>query len=202
MNSVIVVTDRVMLDQQLQNTIYQFEHKQGVVQKIDEDPRSWRRPWPRACRSSLPPCRNFPLDEKIGDLPKRKMAVIVDEAHSSQSGETATELKGVLAPWCREEAAKYTRRGPARLRGGDPHDHREARQAAQHQLSSPSPPRPNSRRWRSSAGGEPTANLEPFHLYSMRQAIEEGFILDVLQNYTTYKTYYRLVKSIEDDPQV
>ncbi len=136
--------------------------------------------------------------------PTRKYAVIVDEAHSSQGGETATELKGVLAA----RGYSRTRRQRKRLRRACPTTRKKS-----------------SRPW-PSAGRQPNISFfaftatpkyktlevfgrpgpdgkpEPFHLYSMRQAIEEGFILDVLQNYTTYKTYYRLVKAIEDDPKV
>ncbi len=85
-----------MLDQQLQDTIYQFEHKQGVVQKIDEDSTQLAE----ALKSGVPiiitTLQKFPfVTEKVGELPDRRYAVIVDEAHSSQSGEAAAELKGV-----------------------------------------------------------------------------------------------------------
>ena len=105
-DSVIVVTDRVVLDQQLQNTIYQFEHKQGVVQKIDVNSTQLAEALAKGVPIVITTLQKFPfVTEKIGDLPKRKYAVIVDEAHSSQGGETATELKGVLA------AAVHARRG-------------------------------------------------------------------------------------------
>ena len=93
-----MVTDRVVLDQQLQNTIYQFEHKQGVVQKIDVSSTQLAEALAKGVPIVITTLQKFPfVTEKIGDLPKRKYAVIVDEAHSSQGGETATELKGVLA---------------------------------------------------------------------------------------------------------
>jgi type I restriction enzyme R subunit len=106
-DSVIVVTDRIVLDQQLQNTIYQFEHKQGVVQKIDIDSAQLAE----ALSSSVPiiitTLQKFPfVTDKIGDLPMRKYAVIIDEAHSSQSGETSTGLKSVLAGTIIKEEAK------------------------------------------------------------------------------------------------
>src|SRR5262249_50839723 len=96
-DSVVVVTDRRVLDQQLQNTIYQFEHKSGVVQKIDEDSTQLAE----ALKSGVPiiitTLQKFPfVTEKVGALPARRYAVIVDEAHSSQSGESAAEMKGVL----------------------------------------------------------------------------------------------------------
>ena len=87
-----------VLDQQLQNTIYQFEHKQGVVQKIDVNSTQLAEALAKGVPIIITTLQKFPfVTEKIGDLPKRKYAVIVDEAHSSQGGETATELKGVLA---------------------------------------------------------------------------------------------------------
>ena len=148
--------------------------------------------------------QKFPfVTEKIGDLPKRKYAVIVDEAHSSQGGETATELKGVLAAAAiEEEAANYAAEESLpdyeeeilktmAKRGRQPNISFFAFTATPKYKTLEVFGRPG-------ADGKP----EPFHLYSMRQAIEEGFILDVLQNYTTYKTYYRLIKSIEDDPEV
>ena len=105
-DSVIVVTDRIVLDQQLQNTIYQFEHKRGVVNKIDRDSSQLAE----ALSSSVPiiitTLQKFPfVTEKIGELPKHTYAVIIDEAHSS-GRESAAEMKGVLASAAlREQAA-------------------------------------------------------------------------------------------------
>ena len=203
-DSVIVVTDRLVLDQQLQNTIYQFEHKQGVVQKIDVDSNQLANALATNTPIVITTLQKFPfVTEKIGDLPKRKYAVIIDEAHSSQGGESATELKGVLAGAAivDELKAKY---GEQELEGYQENILRTmAKRGKQPNISffafTATP------KYRTlevfgqiGADGKPS----PFHLYSMRQAIEEGFILDVLKHYTTYKTYYRLVKSIEDDPKV
>jgi len=205
-DSVIVVTDRVVLDQQLQNTIYQFEHKQGVVEKIDQSSKSSQLA--HALESTTPiiivTLQTFPfLTEKIGDLPLRRYAVIIDEAHSSQGGETATELKGILAAAAiREEAAKRA------VEESLP-DYQEeilrtmAKRGKQPNISFfafTATPKYKTMEVFGRAG--PDGKPQAFHLYSMRQAIEEGFILDVLKNYTSYKTYYRLIKSIEDDPKV
>ena len=106
-DSVIVITDRIVLDQQLQNTIYQFEHKQGVVQKIDESSSQLAQALVAGVPIVVTTLQKFPfVTEKIGDLPAQKYAVIIDEAHSSQSGESATELKGVLAGVAIKEQAK------------------------------------------------------------------------------------------------
>ena len=208
-DSVVVITDRVVLDRQLQNTIYQFDHRQGVVQKIDEDSRQLAEALESGVPIIITTLQKFPfvtgqlmkLAEERGEgnsyLPTRKYAVIIDEAHSSQSGETATELKSVL--------------GGAELL-------RKAREAAQEEGEEEL-----ERLFRAMAkrGRQPNMSFfaftatpkhktlaifgrdkEPFHRYTMRQAIEEGFIEDVLKNYVTYKTYYKLIKKAEDDPNV
>jgi type I site-specific restriction-modification system R (restriction) subunit len=108
-DSVLVITDRMVVDRQLQNTIYQFDHRQGVVQKIDEDSHQLAEALEAGVPIIITTLQKFPfvsgqlmkLAEERGEgakshLPMRKYAVIIDEAHSSQSGETATELKGVL----------------------------------------------------------------------------------------------------------
>ena len=213
-DSIIVVTDRVVLDQQLQNTIYQFEHKQGVVQKIDINSIQLAEALGSGVPVVITTLQKFPfVTEKMGDLPMRRYAVVVDEAHSSQGGETATELKGVLAG----AAIKEEARAKAEEEGLPDYEEEILKTMAKrgHQpnisffaftatpkyktlevFGIPGAGLPAAAA--AQAGGKP----QPFHLYSMRQAIDEGFILDVLQNYTTYKTYYRLIKSIEDDPQV
>ncbi len=209
-DSVVVITDRVVLDRQLQNTIYQFDHRQGVVQKIDEDSRQLAEALEAGVPIIITTLQKFPfvsgqpakLSEERGEgskshLPTRKYAVIIDEAHSSQSGETASELKGVL--------------GGAELR-------RKAQEMAEEEGEVEL-----ERLFRSMAkrGHQPNMSFfaftatpkhktlaifgrggEPFHRYTMRQAIEEGFIEDVLKSYVTYKTYYKLIKKAEDDPNV
>lgn len=209
-DSVIVVTDRVVLDQQLQDTIYQFEHKHGVVQKIDENSAQLAE----AIRTGVPiiitTLQKFPfVTEKVAGLPDRRYAVIVDEAHSSQSGETATELKGVLAAdHIRQEARKQAEAQGIKEgeEGADAEEEilrtmlKRGRQPNISFFAFTATPKYKTLEvfGRMGTDGRPA----PFHLYSMRQAIEEGFILDVLRNYTTYKTYFGLIKSIEDDPNV
>jgi type I restriction enzyme R subunit len=203
-DSIIVVTDRVVLDQQLQNTIYQFEHKQGVVQKIEINSTQLAEALNSGVPIIITTLQKFPfVTEKIGDLPMRRYAVIVDEAHSSQGGEAATELKGVLAG----AAIKEEARAKAEEEGLPDYEEEILKTMAKrgHQpnisfFAFTATPKYKTLEvfGTSDADGNPL----PFHLYSMRQAIEEGFIRDVLKNYITYKTYYRLIKSIEDDPRV
>jgi len=203
-DSIIVVTDRVVLDQQLQNTIYQFEHKQGVVQKIDINATQLAEALGSGVPVVITTLQKFPfVTEKIGDLPMHRYAVIVDEAHSSQGGEKATELKGVLAGAAIKEEAK----AKAEEEGLPDYEEEILKTMVKrgHQpnisfFAFTATPKYKTLEvfGRPGADGKP----QPFHLYSMRQAIEEGFILDVLLNYTNYNTYYRLIKSIEDDPKV
>lgn len=203
-SSVVVITDRIVLDQQLQNTIYQFEHKSGVVEKIDKDSTQLANALANSTPIIITTLQKFPfVTEKVGTLPTKDYAVIIDEAHSSQGGETAVEMKSVLAG---EEAEQQAKEQAAEE--GIP-DHEEeilktmAKRGKQPNISffafTATPKYKTLEVFgRPGTDGKPV----PFHLYSMRQAIEEGFILDVLQNYTTYKIYYRLIKSIEDDPDV
>ena len=213
-DSVVVVTDRRVLDQQLQDTIYQFEHRQGVVQRIDEDSHQLAVALENAVPIIITTLQKFPfLDKQLrrmaekrkeadslsarGLLPTRKVAVIVDEAHSSQSGETATELKGALAG----EALQAEARRRAEEEGQPDYEElfrRMAQRAQQNNLSFFAFTATPKHKTLKAFGRDG----EPFHRYSMRQAIEEGFIMDVLKSYTTYKAYFKLLKSSADDPNV
>jgi type I restriction enzyme R subunit len=203
-DSVIVITDRLVLDQQLQNTIYQFEHKQGVVQKIDIDSSQLAQALSTGVPIVVTTLQKFPfVTEKIGDIRARKYAVIIDEAHSSQGGESAVELKGVLAG----SAIKEEARKKAEEEGLPDYEEeilrtmaRRGRQPNISFFAFTATPKYKTLEVFGQPG--PDGKPRPFHLYSMRQAIEEAFILDVLRYYTTYKTYYRLIKSVEDDPKV
>jgi type I restriction enzyme R subunit len=209
-DSVVVITDRVVLDRQLQNTIYQFDHRQGVVQKIDEDSRQLAEALESGVPIIITTLQKFPfvsaqltkLAEERGEgsnsyLPTRKYAVIIDEAHSSQSGETATELKGVLGgSELRQKAREMAEEE------GDVNLERlfrsMAKRGRQQHISFFAFTATPKHKTLAIFG----RNGEPFHRYTMRQAIEEGFIMNVLANYVTYKTYYRLIKKAEEDPNV
>ena len=205
-DSVIVITDRIVLDRQLQDTIYQFEHKQGVVEKIDEHRKSTQLAI--ALESGTPivivTIQTFPfVTEKLSDLPDRRYAVIVDEAHSSQSGESATELKGVLAANSIKEKAKEQAEAQGLVDTEEEILKTMLKRGRQPNISFfafTATPKYKTLEVFGTKG--PDGKPLPFHLYSMRQAIDEGFILDVLKHYTTYKSYFGLIKSIEDDPEV
>jgi type I restriction enzyme R subunit len=204
-DSVIIVTDRKVLDQQLQNTIYQFEHKTGVVQKIDKDSSQLAAALDSCAHIIITTLQKFPfVVDKVGELPDRRYAVIIDEAHSSQGGEASKKLKEVLAAKSLEEAEKED------FSDYDAED--EIREMVEKSCAARGQQKnisffaftatPKYKTLavfgQEGADGKP----RPFHLYSMRQAIEEGFILDVLENYTTYELYFKLSKAIEDDPQL
>lgn len=203
-DSVIVITDRKVLDSQLQNTIYQFEHKDGVVQKIDKDSTQLANAITAGSHIIITTLQKFPfILDKIGEIPARKYAVIIDEAHSSQGGEATKKMKEVLSAKSLEDAERdeaYTG-----LEEDAEDEIRKSMQARGKQsnlsfFAFTATPKPKTVEVFGTIGknGKP----EPFHLYSMKQAIEEGFILDVLKSYTTYKTYFKLSKQIEDDPKV
>jgi type I restriction enzyme, R subunit len=218
---VVVITDRRVLDQQLQDAIYQIEHAQGVVKAIDEDSKQLAAAMIDGTKIVITTLQKFPFvmrgllaaagaatQDKATDeqkqqakqweaaIAKRKYAVVVDEAHSSQAGETRRELKAILGTAAVDNEE------------GDPdwEDQLNLVMASRGQ-------RPNLSFFAFTATPKgktlelfgrlgPSGKPEAFHLYSMRQAIEEGFILDVLTNYTTYATYYRLLKAAVDDPSL
>jgi type I restriction enzyme R subunit len=203
-DSVIVITDRKVLDSQLQNTIYQFEHKDGVVQKIDKDSQQLADSLTAGSNIIITTLQKFPfILEKIGEIPARKYAVIIDEAHSSQGGESTKKLKEVLSLKSLEQAEKDEAYTGLEEDAEDEIRKSMLARGKQDNLSFfgfTATPKAKTIEVFGTKGsnGKP----EPFHLYSMKQAIEEGFILDVLKNYTTYKTYFKLSKEIEDDPKV
>ncbi len=213
-DSVIVVTDRRVLDQQLQNTIYQFEHKQGVVQKIDKDSKQLADAISNGTNIIITTLQKFPyVIDKIGEIPDRKYAVIIDEAHSSQGGEASKKMKEVLGVVEDENVVKEPY--PAYGEGDDDESILgqdivnsciEKSAQARGQQTNVSffafTATPKYKTLQVFGAKDEEGNPKPYHLYSMRQAIEEGFILDVLKNYTTYELYFKLTKAIEDDPQL
>jgi type I restriction enzyme R subunit len=203
-DSVIVITDRKVLDRQLQDTIYQFEHAQGVVQRIDDNSAQLGDALAAGAKIIITTLQKFSFVlDRVKELPKRRYALIVDEAHSSQTGESASNLRRVLTVANLEDAEKED--APAAEADEVEEEILRTIQARgpQKDLSyfafTATPKHKTLEMFGTpGAGGKPL----PFHLYSMRQAIEEGFILDVLKNYTTYATYYRLAKAVADDPEV
>ncbi|MBT2132195.1 type I restriction endonuclease subunit R [Aliiroseovarius lamellibrachiae] len=191
-DTAIIVTDRLVLDRQLQNTIGGFAQTDGVVKKIEGTSRDLKDAILKGARIIITTIQKFGTEHlaTISGQSGKNFAVIIDEAHSSQSGKAAQAMTDALTRSATSSddiedmvLAFQKARGP------------------QKNISffafTATPRNVTLERFgRTGTDGNPN----PFHLYSMRQAIEEGFILDVLQNYMTYQAYYQLEKAIEDDP--
>lgn len=196
-DTAIVVTDRVVLDRQLQGTVAQFEQTPGIVKKIDGTSRQLKAAIEGKAKIVITTIQKFSTDHLrvISGQGDRRFAVLIDEAHGSQSGKSAQALSDALSresdgtengEEIEELIAEYQRqRGP---------------QTNISYFAFTATPRNVTLERFGTPGADGLPH--PFHLYSMRQAIEEGFILDVLQNYMTYKAYYALEKTIEDDPEL
>jgi type I restriction enzyme, R subunit len=227
---VVVITDRRVLDQQLQDAIYQIEHAQGVVKAIDQDSKQLAGALVDGTKIVITTLQKFPFvlrgllaaagaesqdkatpeerrkaKEWEDEIARRRYAVIVDEAHSSQSGDSAKELKAILGA------------GMMSAPIGDGGDEEKAEPDWEDRLNEVMQSRgrqgnlsffaftatPKGKTLELFGRKKTTSGLpEAHHLYSMRQAIEEGFICDVVRNYTTYKVYYNVAKQIEDDPTI
>jgi type I restriction enzyme R subunit len=212
-DSVLVLTDRTVLDSQLQDTIYQFEHQEGVVGRINrdegdgskssqlEEALSKRQPIIIVTIQTFGALVN--IIENSATLKERKYAIIADEAHSSQTGSTARKMKSVLSSAQSNDEEEITAEDMLQ----QVLESRKTNPNLSYYAFTATPksktlemfgrlPKPDEK---PSKDNKP----EAFHVYSMRQAIEEGFILDVLQNYTTYNTAYKLAqKQAEADKEV
>lgn len=204
--SVIIVTDRRVLDSQLQNTVYQFDHVEGVVQKIDKNAAQLRDAINDGVGIIITTLQKFPVIYKEVRSGNKRFAIIVDEAHSSQTGDAARKLKRALADTDKvleEYAAEEAAAEAARKDDEDKLLDELAAQGTQENLSFFAfTATPKDKTLQMFGRRDANGKYHPFHIYSMRQAIEEHFILDVLQNYMTYRMYYKIAKSIPDDPEL
>ena len=210
-DKVVVITDRVILDRQLQDTIYQFEHARGVVVKIDHDSSQLAEALSgEQARIIITTLQKFPfVIDKIGAVPARNYAVVVDEAHSSQTGEAAKDLRLALGVGEEQELTTAEAEDAGLLSVAiDPVEEALARSVGARSGRQPNlsyfafTATPKGRTLEMFGHLNPNTHVhEPFHLYSMRQAIEEGFIMDVLANYTTYQTFWKIEKATEEDPE-
>ena len=206
-DKVVVITDRVLLDRQLQETVSQFGERLGTVARIDQDSKQLADALKgEQFRIIITTLQKFPfILDKVGELGRRRFAVIVDEAHSSQTGEAAKELRAVLGSASAEAELEAAERSESREAPADPQDALAASVAARGRQPNMSffafTATPKARTLELFGRRDADGNFAPFHLYSMRQAIEEGFILDVLANYTTYAVYWKVGKAVEDDPE-
>ena len=191
-DSVIVVTDRRLLDKQLRENIRNFSEVKNIVaaayssKELKENLESGKK-------INITTIQKFPfIVDGIADLSDKRFAVIIDEAHSSQSGSAADNLNRAMGHNANEEEET------------DPQDKileamrsRKMRDNASYLAFTATPKNNTLEKF---GVRQEDGKYKPFHLYSMKQAIEEGFILDVLANYTTYRSYYEIEKSIEENP--
>ena len=216
---VVVITDRRVLDKQLQDAIYQIEHAQGVVKAIDEDSKQLAQALVDGTKIVITTLQKFPFvmggllsiagaspdeptlqgqtqaQEWRQKIAQHRYAVIVDEAHSSQTGDSARQMKAVLGERSQAVSEDLTDwedglNAVVEARGQQPNLSFFAFTAT-----------PKGKTIELFGREDSRSTPEAFHVYSMRQAIEEGFILDVLRNYTDYDTYYKIAKQAADDPK-
>lgn len=207
-SSVIVVTDRTVLDAQLQETISEFDHTLGSVETIGEDKNSkdLRDAINNGARIIVTTLQKFPvIYQEVDSVAGRNFAIIVDEAHSSQTGSSAMKLKAALADT--EEALREY----AEIEGKAEDEIDKNDKLVQEMLIHGK--HPNLSFFAFTATPKPQTlemfgdqwsdgSFHPYHIYSMRQAIEEGFILDVLQNYMTYDTCFKIAKNTSENPEL
>ena len=207
-DKVVVITDRVVLDRQLQDTIFQFDHKPGVVAKIDKNSAQLAEALAGGgAQVIITTVQKFPVVLRSGaELKAGRYAVVIDEAHSSQTGESAKDLKQVLAASAEEQLEAAAAQDAAAGVGEDAQDELAAAVAARGRQDNLSffafTATPKARTLELFGTPDEDGNYAPFHLYSMKQAIEEGFILDVLKGYTTYGTYWKIASAAAQDPDV
>ena len=201
-DSIVVITDRRVLDRQLQGTVRQFQQTLGVVATIEGTSQELKEALEQGKTIVVTTLQKFPvIANAVTTLPGKRFAVIVDEAHSSQSGESTRSVHKVLAAGSLDEAEREDAADAA----DDLEDRIVAELRARGQIPNVSTfaftATPKGKTLELFGTRRPDGSYVPFSLYSMRQAIEEGFILDVLANYTTYRTYWSLLKKIEADPR-
>lgn len=207
-DSVIVVTDRTVLDKQLRDEIIQFSPKQGIVAAITGEGGSKTSQLREAIsnRKKVIICtvQTFPhLLDEMQDLGSLKFGIIIDEAHSSQSGETSAKMNAVLADKNEDEEDEDEPTLEDKI-----NELIEARKMIKNGSYFAFTATPKNKTLETFGvprkyikDGEEKTAFDAFHLYSMKQAIEEEFILDVLQNYTTYNSFYKLIKAVEENPE-
>ena len=191
-DSVIVVTDRRLLDKQLRDNIKEFSEVKNIIAPAykSSDLKSALENGKRIIITTI---QKFPfIIEGIADMSNKQFAVIVDEAHSSQSGSSADKLNEAIGNKGEDtDAVDYQDKILEAMK---------ARKMTKNASYFAFTATPKNNTLEKFGVKQEDGSFKPFHLYSMKQAIEEGFILDVLANYTTYKSYYEIEKSIEDNP--
>lgn len=198
---VIVVSDRKVIDKQLQEQVQAIEKVKGIVEKIDKNSNQLKEAIKSGTNIIVTTIQKFPfIIDEMEEFEDRKYAIIIDEAHSSQTGSNAKKMKQVLSTNSLEEAETF--------------DMEEASEEDQKLFEEMSKSKnlgnasffaftatPKNKTLELFGTKNNEWEYKPFHLYSMKQAIDEGFIMDVLKNYLSYETYFALYKKVEWDPK-
>jgi len=200
---VIVISDRKVIDKQLQRQVQSIEKVKGIVEVIDEKKSSkdLKEALKTGSNIVVTTLQKFPyiLDE-VKDLPDRKYAVIIDEAHSSQTGTMARKMKQILSTNSLEEAEAMEKDIDDEIEEellNEVESYRNLKNISFFAFTAT----PKNKTLEMFGTKDERGQYHSFHLYSMKQAIEEGFILDVLKHYLSYATYFKLVKKVTDDPE-
>ncbi len=209
-DSIIVVTDRTVLDRQLRDNIKQFAQVKGIVEAITGEGTSKTNQLRDAITDRkkiiITTVQTFPhLLDEMQDMPALKFGIIIDEAHSSQSGESSAKMNAVLGEKEIEEDDQEPEEPTLEDKINELIENRKMIKNGSYFAFTATPKNKTLEMFgepvsENTAEGEKIRHY-PFHLYSMKQAIEEEFILDVLKNYTTYNSYYKLIKSVEGNPE-
>lgn len=210
-DTIIVITDRRILDKQIRENIKQYQQVKGVVKAITKGSKQLKLALEEGKKIIITTIQKFPyIVEEIGDLPGNNFGIIIDEAHSSLSGQMARKLNETLSKVQDEEELQND------LQNFDENENdkvigedliraivksRKLLPNASYFAFTATPKNKTLELFGESFEYDGKTKYRAFHLYSMKQAIEEGFIKDVLLNYTTYQSYYALLKKIEDDPE-
>ncbi|MDF2453487.1 MAG: putative type restriction endonuclease, partial [Bacteroidota bacterium] len=191
-DSVIVVTDRRLLDKQLRENIKEFSEVKNIVAPA-YSARELKESLESGKRIIITTIQKFPfIVDGIADLRDKRFGVIIDEAHSSQSGSAADNMNRAISSSGTDDEETDAQDKIIEAM----HNRKMSNNASYFAFTAT----PKNITLEKFGVREPDGKFKPFHLYSMKQAIEEGFILDVLANYTTYKSYYEIKKSITEDP--
>lgn len=191
-DSVIVVTDRRLLDKQIRENIKEFSQVKNIVAPAYSS-KELRESLEQGKKIIITTIQKFPfIVDGIADLSDKRFAVVIDEAHSSQTGTAAGKMNQAMGASDIDEEIEDAQDKILQAMKA-----RKMRGNASYLAFTATPKNATLERFGSK---QENGSFKPFHLYSMKQAIEEGFILDVLANYTTFKSYYQIQKSIEENP--
>ena len=193
-DTILVVTDRKVLDKQLQNTVSKLEQTDGVVNPVDMGSKQLKEYLEKGKDIIITTIQKFPfVSEVISELKGHTFGVVIDEVHSSQTGETSKHLKKSLSVGENDEEIDYEEliRKEIVSRGKQTHISFFGFTGT-----------PKNKTLELFGRKNEEGNFVPFHYYTMKQSIHEGFTLDVLQNYTTYKRYFKVLQSSDEDEEV